>query len=83
MIPLGNWVLPFPQKWSQHNNNMSFMPPFITALCVSYGMVCVSIWEDNPRTLAGGLSHIQMHRPYNFLITPVCICSLCLMKYMM
>ena len=49
---------------------------------ISYCMVCVSAWEDNPPVLVSGLSPVQMHKPYtNFLIAPEYICNLCIASY--
>ena len=42
-------------------------------------MVCASVWEDNPRAIASGLSPVRTHRPYNNLpIVPAYICTLCI-----
>ena len=42
-------------------------------------MVCVSVLEDNPRTLASELSPVQMHTPYSNLLTaPAC----CIARYL-
>ena len=49
-------------------------------------MVCASVWEDNPRALASGLSLLHMHKPCStnkyFLIALVCICNLCIARYL-
>ena len=58
-------------KWTLNTVMGSFL--FILDIqvvtSVSYHMVFASVREDNPRTLAKGLSSVQMHKPYNnFLI---------------
>ena len=32
---------------------------YIYKICASYCMVCVSVWEDNPRALVSGLSPVH------------------------
>ena len=50
---------------------------------VSYCMVCASVQEDNPGALASGLSPVQMHKPYNNVLTaPSCICNLYVASYL-
>ena len=51
---------------------------------VSYYTVCAPVRGDNPRALASGLSPVQTHKTYNnLLITPACICTLCIARYLM
>ena len=50
---------------------------------VSYCMVCASVQEDNPQTLASGLSLVQTHKPYNNFIAPACISTLCIPRYLL
>ena len=42
-------------------------------LCVSYCMVCAYVREDNPRTLASGLSPVHAHN-HTITAVPYCTC---------
>ena len=66
----------------------------MSSLSVSYCMVCAYVREYNPRAIASGLSPVHMHnhtiisrtyaQPYNnCLIAPACMCTLCIVRYLM
>ena len=53
-------------------------------MSICYCMVCVYVREDNSRALASGLSSRTYAQSYNnCLIAPACMCTLCIVSYLM
>ena len=65
-----------------------FGSPFVSYfvkndICVSYCRVCAYVREDNPRFSSWIISRTYVLPYDNCLIAPACMCTLCIVRYLM